>query len=181
MAVAVRRFGALLPLGIFAVLAAALGIGLTLDPHTIPSAMIGKEAPNFALPPLLDNEPGLSSADLRAGKPVLVNVFASWCVPCREEQPMLTDFARKGGVPIYGLNYKDRPEAARAFLTELGNPFARIGADRSGRVAIDWGVYGVPETYVVDGKGRIVLKHVGPLTPETLEREIRPALRKAGG
>lgn len=181
MAIAVRRFGALLPLGIFLVLAAALGIGLTLDPKTIPSAMIGREAPDFVLPPLAPGEPGLSSADLHAGKPVLVNVFASWCAPCREEQPVLMEFARRGGAPIYGLNYKDRPEAARAFLAELGNPFARIGADGSGRVAIDWGVYGVPETYVVDGKGRIVLKHVGPLTARALEQEIRPALAKAGG
>ena len=181
MAVAARRLGAFLPLGIFLGLAAALAVGLTLEPRTIPSALIDKPAPDFALPPLLPGGQGLSSADLRGGNPVLVNVFASWCVPCREEQPVLMEIARSGGVAIHGLNYKDRPEEARAFLAELGNPFGRIGADRSGRVGIDWGVYGVPETYVVDGNGRIVLKHVGPLTPEAVQEEIVPALRRAGG
>lgn len=178
MAVAARRLGALIPLGLFVALAVALAVGLRLDLTTIPSALIGKPVPDFALPPLLDGGPGLSAADLRrGGGPVLVNVFASWCVPCREEQPVLMDLARQDGVTLYAINYKDQPQAARRFLAELGNPFSRIGADRAGRVAIDWGVYGVPETYVVDGQGKIVLKHVGPLTPQAVTDEILPALK----
>ncbi len=181
MAATARRLGALIPLGIFLALALALAVGMRLDLTTIPSALIGKPVPDFALPPLLEGGQGLSAADLRGGGgPVLVNVFASWCIPCREEQPMLMDLARRGDVTLYAINYKDRPQAARQFLAELGNPFTRIGADRAGRVAIDWGVYGVPETYVVDGKGKIVLKHVGPLTPQAIADEILPALRGAG-
>jgi cytochrome c biogenesis protein CcmG/thiol:disulfide interchange protein DsbE len=180
MPVAARRLGALIPLGIFIALVVALAVGMRLDLTTIPSALIGKPVPEFALPPLLEGGQGLNAADLRrGGGPVLVNVFASWCVPCREEQPMLMDLARQDGVTLYGINYKDKPAAARQFLAELGNPFTRIGADRSGRVAIDWGVYGVPETYVVDGTGKIVLKHVGPLTPKAVTDEILPALRGA--
>lgn len=181
MAVAARRLGALIPLGIFIALVLALAVGMRLDLTTVPSALIGKPVPDFTLPPLLDGGQGLSAADLRrGGRPVLVNVFASWCMPCREEQPMLMELARRDGVTLYAINYKDKPAAARQFLAELGNPFTRIGADRSGRVAIDWGVYGVPETYVVDGKGKIVLKHVGPLTPKAITDEILPALGGAG-
>lgn len=178
MAIAARRLGALIPLGIFIALALALAIGMRLDLTTVPSALIGKPVPDFALPPLLEDGQGLSAADLRAGgAPVLVNVFASWCVPCRDEQPILMDLARRGDVTLYAINYKDQPQAARRFLADLGNPFSRIGVDRAGRVAIDWGVYGVPETYVVGRGGEIMLKHVGPLTPRVVADEILPALK----
>lgn len=155
------------------------------DPARLPSVLIGKPVPEFELPPVdgLD-VPGLSSADFGHGDVAVVNIWASWCVPCRDEHPFLVALAAQG-VPLYGLNYKDAPDAARAFLSEEGNPFARIGADRAGRVGIDWGVYGVPETFVVDGEGRIAFKHVGPLDARSFEQtllpEIASAARRSGG
>ena len=160
----------LLPAALFALLAVGFYGGLETDTTVLPSPLIDQPAPEFALPPLAGGGAGFSSADLN-GKVSLVNVFASWCVPCRAEHPVLNALAQSKRVPIYGINYKDKPEAARAWIAELGNPYKRIGAD-NGRVAIDWGVYGVPETFVVDREGRIRYKHVGPLTQADLDRKI---------
>ena len=168
------RWVFLAPLALFAVVAGYLAVGLTRDPGTLPSALLDKPAPAFALPPLLDGKPGLASSDLK-GAPVLVNVWASWCVPCRAEHPVLTRLARE--VPVFGLNYKDKADDARRFLVELGDPYQRIGTDLSGRTAIDWGVYGVPETFVVDAEGRIRHRHVGPLTDKVVTETIRPLLK----
>jgi cytochrome c biogenesis protein CcmG/thiol:disulfide interchange protein DsbE len=170
-----RRLLFLIPVLVFAGVGIGLALGLTRDPSILPSALIGKPVPEFDLPPLdgLDR-PGLASADLE-GRAVLVNVFASWCVPCRAEHPILMRLAERG-VPIYGINYKDKPDQAGAWLGELGDPFERIGADQSGRVAIDWGVYGVPETFVIDAAGRIRHKFVGPLMPQDVDKTLLPML-----
>jgi cytochrome c biogenesis protein CcmG/thiol:disulfide interchange protein DsbE len=175
-----RRLLYLVPVLVFAGVGIGLALGLTRDPSILPSALIGKEVPEFDLPPVegLDR-PGLSSADLK-GRVVLVNVFASWCVPCRAEHPLLMRLADQG-VAIYGINYKDKPDQIDAWLGELGDPFRRIGADRSGRVAIDWGVYGVPETFVIDGDGRIRHKFVGPLMPQDVDQTLLPMLAKLNG
>ena len=166
-----------IPLLLFALVGTFLAIGLTRDPSTLPSALVGKPAPAFELPPLDGRAgPGLSRADL-GGTPMLVNVFASWCVPCRMEHPLLTRLSEQG-VIVQGINYKDRPEDARAWLAELGDPFRHLGADRDGRVAIDWGVYGVPETFVIDKDGRIAYRHVGPLQPQDLTTTILPLLER---
>ena len=167
----------LLPVALFALLAIGFYGGLETDTTVLPSALIDKPAPDFALPALSGTgETGFSTADL-TGKVSLVNVFASWCVPCRAEHPVLNALAKSTQVPIYGINYKDKPEAARAWIAELGNPYTRIGAD-DGRVGIEWGVYGVPETFVVDRQGRIRYKHVGPLTRDDLDRKILPLIAK---
>ena len=156
------KLGYLLPVGVFLVIAIGLGIGLTRDPSTLPSALIDKPVPTFELPPLLATNPeGLTSEDLK-GKVQLLNVFASWCGPCRVEHPILMKLAADG-VPIQGLNYKDQSADATSFLLELGDPYEKIGADANGRVGIEWGVYGVPETFVIDAEGKIRHKHVGPL------------------
>ena len=167
-----RRWWFALPVVIFAGLAAGLYYGLQNDNESLPSALIDQPAPAFQLPPLPGHEPGFSSADLQ-GHVSLVNTFASWCTPCRAEHPVLQALAATKRVPIYGIDYKDKAEAARAWIAELGNPYARIGID-DGRVGIDWGVYGVPETFVVDRSGRIRYKHVGPLTEADLTRTILP-------
>jgi DsbE subfamily thiol:disulfide oxidoreductase len=150
------------------------------DPSELPSAMIDKPAPDFTLPALVEDRPGLARADL-AGKPALVNFFASWCVPCRLEHATLSGFAASGRVPVLGIAYKDKPEDSKRFLAELGDPYQRIGVDAEGRTAIDFGVYGVPETYIVDAAGAIRFRWVGPLTPEALEHEILPRLAALGG
>jgi cytochrome c biogenesis protein CcmG/thiol:disulfide interchange protein DsbE len=173
---AVRKTGRgwlyLLPVGLFALLAAGFYVGLGADSKVLPSALIDQPAPEFALPPLHDGEPGFATADLR-GQVSLVNTFASWCAPCRAEHRVLTALAATKRVPIYGIDYKDRREAAQAWIAELGNPYTRIGTD-DGRVGIAWGVYGVPETFIVDRAGRIRYKHVGPLTEADLARTILP-------
>jgi cytochrome c biogenesis protein CcmG, thiol:disulfide interchange protein DsbE len=170
-----KRLLFILPALVFVVVGVGLAIGLTRDPSVLPSALIDREVPAFELPPIEGGEgPGFSSADLQ-GQVALVNVFASWCVPCRVEHPLLMALAEQG-VAIYGINYKDPPGQALSWLEELGDPFVKIGADRSGRVAIDWGVYGVPETFVVDREGRIRHKHVGPLMARDLERDLLPLL-----
>jgi cytochrome c biogenesis protein CcmG/thiol:disulfide interchange protein DsbE len=168
-------------LGAAAVLAVFL-LGLQREDggRELPSALIGKPAPEFELPPLYAGEPGLSTADMKAPGVKLVNVWASWCVPCRAEHAKITELAAMG-LTVHGLNYKDTEEGAKKFLAELGNPFARIGADRSGRVGIEWGVYGVPETFVIDGEGRIVYKHIGPIQGSDIEKKILPAVEKARG
>lgn len=171
------RLVLLLPLALFGVLAAAFYWDLRNNDERLPSTLIGKQVPEFALPPIEGRQDGLSSADLQ-GQVSLVNVWASWCVPCRTENPLLVELAEAGTVPIYGINYKDDPEEALAFLEELGDPFTRIGADRSGRVAIDWGVYGLPETFVIDAEGRIAYKHVGPFDRRVFENDILPVVRR---
>jgi cytochrome c biogenesis protein CcmG/thiol:disulfide interchange protein DsbE len=147
---------------------------LNRDPELVPSALIGKPVPLFTLPPVMGGKLGLASSDLKGG-PSLVNVFASWCALCRAEHPLLLDLKEEGIVQIHGLNYKDRPQDAAKWLSELGNPYARTGADIDGRVAIDWGVYGVPETFV-SSEGKILYKHVGPVTAEALNQTILPLL-----
>lgn len=173
-----KRALALLPLLLFAVLAGWVAVPLFegSDPSVLPSALINREAPDFTLPPLPGREAGFGREDL-GGRPVLVNVFASWCTPCLAEHPVLTRLAREEGVTIYGINYRDEPAAAAAWLDRHGNIYERIGADRDGRVAIDWGVYGVPETFVVDAQARIRYRHAGPLTPEIVADELMPLLR----
>lgn len=181
-----RRLAVILPLAIFLSLTAlfivALGSG---DPSRIPSALVGKPIPDFALGPLdgLQRDgrpvPGFARGDLSAGKVSVVNVWASWCVPCREEHPLLAELEDQPGFNLYGLNYKDNISAARRFLGANGNPFRAVGVDADGRTAIDFGVYGVPETFVIDGAGRIAYKHVGPLTKESIEQKLMPAVAKA--
>lgn len=154
------------------------------DPATIPSALIGKPAPDLTLPPLdaLTRDgaqiPGFSRADLAAGEVTVVNMWASWCAPCRVEHPVLMSLSGEG-VRMFGLNYKDNPENARRFLGGLGNPFEKVGVDAAGRAAIEWGVYGVPETFVVDGKGRVAFKHVGPITDQAGLTRLKSEIEKA--
>ena len=171
------RLVLLLPLAVFGLLGAAFYWGLWNNDARLPSTLIDKAVPEFALAPIEGRQDGLSSADLQ-GQVSLVNVWASWCVPCRMENPLLVELAEAGILPIYGINYKDAPEEALAFLNELGDPFTRIGVDRSGRVAIDWGVYGLPETFVIDAEGRIAYKHVGPFDRRALEEDILPVVRR---
>ena len=165
------------PLAIFAVIAAFLGVGLTLNPREIPSPLIGKPVPEFRLEPVKGRTLGLASNDLR-GEVSIVNVFASWCVECRAEHPLWMQIRSEGGVPLHGLNYKDRPEDAARWLDELGDPYTRTGADLNGRVGIDWGVYGVPETFVVDKRGMIRHKVIGAVTRKTLDEKLLPLVRK---
>ena len=171
------RLAGYIPLLVFFVMVVFFAIGLTLTPRDVPSPLIGKPVPEFSLPPVKGRTLGLASADLR-GQVSLVNVFASWCVACREEHPILMELGRKGTVAIHGLNYKDKPDDAQAWLDQLGDPYTRTGADISGRVAIDWGVYGVPETFVIDRDGRIAHKHIGAITPEALRKTIMPIIDK---
>lgn len=179
---ATSRLMYLIPVAVFLALGVALAWGLTRNPREIPSALIGKPAPEFALPPVQGRTLGLSSTHLN-GEVSLVNVFASWCTACREEHPLFMELEENGVVPIHGLNYKDRPADAARWLDTLGDPYTRTGADRDGRVGIDWGVYGVPETFVVSRDGRIAYKHIGAVTPEVLRTKILPlveALRRGG-
>ncbi|MBN8921123.1 MAG: DsbE family thiol:disulfide interchange protein [Rhizobiales bacterium] len=179
-----RRLAVLLPLAGFLALASLfffrLGAG---DPERLPSALIGRAAPALALPPLdglaQDGKPvpGLDPAAFR-GSVSIVNVWASWCVPCHDEAPILMRMAQDTGIRLVGISYKDQPENARRFLGRYGNPFAAVGVDPQGRASIEWGVYGVPETFVVDRAGRIAFKLVGPITPENLERTLKPEIAK---
>ena len=166
--------------GIIPVAASALlGVFLwsLLNPAPdLPSALVGKPVPEFTLPPITGRADGFQTTDLR-GRVALVNIFASWCVPCRAEHPLITELSRSGVVPIYGINYKDKPENALAWLKELGDPYTRIGADADGRAAIEFGAYGVPETYVVDAEGIIVYRVVGPLTGAALDQTVLPLIR----
>lgn len=172
-----RRLLVVLPLAGTIVIGAVLAWSLTRNPREIPSALVGKPVPAFDLPAVEGRTAGLSSTDL-AGEVSLVNVFASWCTACREEHPLFMVLKAEGAVPIHGLNYKDKPADAAEWLDKLGDPYTRTGADRDGRVAIDWGVYGVPETFVVSAEGRIVHKHIGPLTSRDLDKTILPLVRR---
>ncbi len=174
-----RRVLFVVPVALLLGIAVLFAIGLRHDPSIVPSVLIDKPAPQFDLPPLRDGQPGLATADL-TDQVALVNVFASWCIPCRVEHPLFMRLAETDEVPIYGINYKDAPADAKRWLAELGDPYARIGADRNGRAGIEWGVYGVPETFVVDGTGTIRFKQVGPLTPQVLENTILPLVRELG-
>lgn len=166
----------ILPLALFVGLVVFLAIGLGRDPHEVPSPLINKPAPAFQLPQL--HEPGKTfSVQEMRGKVWLLNVWASWCVSCREEHPLLLDLARSGSVPLYGLNYKDQRADAIAWLNELGDPYLVSAADLDGRVGIDYGVYGAPETYLIDRDGVIRFKHIGPLTPEVIQGKLLPLAR----
>jgi cytochrome c biogenesis protein CcmG/thiol:disulfide interchange protein DsbE len=168
----------LLPPAIFAALAAAFVLGMGRDdPEALPSALTGRKAPPVALEPLA-GLPGFDDAALRDGEVKMVNYWASWCAPCRVEHPHLEALAEEGW-PIYGINYKDDPAKALAFLEELGNPYVAVAADDTGRTALDWGVYGVPETYVLAGDGTVILRFAGPITERVLDSRIRVALEEA--
>ncbi len=170
----------LLPPAIFALLAGLFAAGMFRDdPEALPSALEGQPAPPVVLTKLGPGEP-FTDADLRLAGVKLVNYWASWCAPCRIEHPVLMEI-EASGIPVYGINYKDDPAKALGFLAELGDPYAAIGADASGRTALDWGVYGVPETYVIDGEGVIRLRFAGPITRQIFEKRIRPAIEAAGG
>lgn len=174
---ALRQVRFLLPVLVFAGLAVAFAVGLTLRPNEVPSALIGDAAPRFELPPVKGRSLGLSDKDLQ-GEVSLVNVFASWCAECRVEHPILMKLAKDGVVPIHGFNYKDKPDDASRWLDNLGDPYTRTGADLDGRVGIEWGVYGVPETFVIDRSGRIAYKHIGALNPRVLNDTVLPLVER---
>ena len=161
----------------FAALVVVLGIGLTLKPREVPSPLIGKSAPAFTLPLLHDQAKTFSTREM-VGRVWMLNVWASWCPPCLEEHPVITELARSGPAPIVGLNYKDARDDALAWLKRNGDPFLASAHDPAGRVGLEYGVYGVPETYVIDKEGVIRYKHIGPLTPEAAAKKVRPLLDK---
>ena len=163
----------LLPLGIFVALVLLLGVGLSLNPREVPSPLIGKPAPAFQLPQLHQPEQTFAPGELK-GKVWILNVWASWCAACRDEHPVLTDLARSGLAPVFGLNYKDKRDEALAWLKRYGDPYQASVFDADGRVGIDYGVYGVPETYVIDKLGVIRYKRIGPVTPEIVQKKIAP-------
>ncbi len=177
---ATRRWIYFLPLAVFLALAGVFALQLFAgDPSKLPSALIGKPVPVTELPAIEGSDiPGLSPAAFTGTRVAVVNVFASWCAPCHQEHPLLMALARDTRFPIYGINQKDNPENARRFLGRLGNPYRAVGADKDGRMSIEWGVYGVPETFVV-ADGRIVFKHVGPLTEESIRGRLLPEIEKA--
>jgi cytochrome c biogenesis protein CcmG/thiol:disulfide interchange protein DsbE len=182
-----RRLGVLIPFVLFLALVSLFYFRLYAgDPQQLPSALIGREAPEFTLPPVegLKNAdgsavPGLARADLGNGHVTVLNIFGSWCAPCRDEHVLLTRLARMNRVRLVGLAWKDEPANTLKFLNELGNPFAAVGVDQTGRAAIDWGVYGVPETFVIGTNGRIAYKHIGPLTEASLTDILLPEIDKA--
>ena len=168
-----------LPLIALVALVAVFALSINRDPNLVRSVLIDKPAPAFTMAAVPDlGVPGFDTAALK-GEVTVVNVFASWCIPCRDEHPLLVALKDVTGVRVFGINQSDAPENARAFLAELGNPYDAVGADRDRRVSIDWGVYGVPETFVVDAEGVITFKHVGPLTPKAIEAELLPAIEAA--
>jgi cytochrome c biogenesis protein CcmG, thiol:disulfide interchange protein DsbE len=177
----------LLPFLAFVGIAVSFGFALkTAEPSKIPSTLIGRVVPQSEFPPIegLASEssgsvPGFTSADLAKGKVTIVNFWASWCAQCVEEHPLLDKLAATSGAELYGVNYKDTTVAARRYLGRYGNPYEAIGTDTNGRTAIDWGVYGMPETFVIDGKGMIVYKHVGPLSEDAVAAKVMPAIEKA--
>jgi cytochrome c biogenesis protein CcmG, thiol:disulfide interchange protein DsbE len=176
-----RRLPYLLPIALFLALVAYFALALRpgRDPSTLPSALIDQPAPDFDLGGLA-GAPGLSRATL-GGHAAIVNFFASWCVPCRAEHPLLMRLAEQDHAPLFGIAYKDKPEDAARVLAELGDPYRRVGLDETGRTFIDFGAYGVPETYLIDSTGHIRYRHVGPLDRDTIERELLPHLKEIGG
>lgn len=175
-----RRLLLLLPVLVFAGLAALFWKGLSGDPSTLPSTLINKSVPAFTLPAVAElNVPGLSDGDLKTGKVTVVNIWASWCGPCRTEHPLLMELSKRGDITLVGINNKDEPANAARFLGALGQPFAKVGADTKGRVTIDWGGYGVPETFIVDGAGLIRYKLVGPLSAQMLTTTFDTEIKKA--
>jgi cytochrome c biogenesis protein CcmG/thiol:disulfide interchange protein DsbE len=178
MKAGLRNLLFILPVLLFVALAAYFALALRSgDPHELPSALLNKEAPQFALA-------GLTGAgvarDALKGGPVLINFFASWCVPCRIEHPLLMRLSEQDHVPLYGIDYKDQPADAQKLLTQFGDPYRAIGMDRDGRVGLDFGVYGVPETYVLDSAGHIRKRFVGPLTAQQVDQELLPLLKQLG-
>jgi cytochrome c biogenesis protein CcmG/thiol:disulfide interchange protein DsbE len=180
-----RRLVVLIPLALFLGLALLFIIRLSAgDPSRIPSALIGRQAPQTDLPPIAGLQqdgkpvPGLDAASFK-GSVTVLNVWASWCVPCHDEAPLLVELAGDKRIRVAGINYKDQPDNARRFLGRYGNPFAANGADSNGRASIEWGVYGVPETFIVGHDGRIAYKLIGPITPENLETVLKPQIEKA--
>ena len=169
-----------IPIIVFAVVVVFLYAGLGRNPREVPSPLIDKPAPAFQLPTLHDDRKALSLADMK-GQVWLLNVWASWCAACQVEHPLLVELARQNVVPIVGLNYKDKPHEAKAWLGKLGDPYVASVADRDGRVGIDYGVYGVPETFVIDANGLIRYKQIGPVTADSLRRKIMPLVRKLQG
>ncbi|MBL8906939.1 MAG: DsbE family thiol:disulfide interchange protein [Rhizobiales bacterium] len=180
-----RSWLPLLPLIAFLGLAAIFWHGLSGDPSEIPSVLVNKPVPDFSLAPvpglMRDGQPvpGFASQDLKQGELSVVNVWASWCAPCRQEHPLLMALAQRSDIRVYGINQKDVPENAVRFLGSLGQPFAAVGADSSGRVSLDWGVYGVPETFIVDGQGIIRFKWIGPLSETAIREVLLPEIDKA--
>ena len=170
-----KRF--LLPLAIFVVMVGFLAVGLTLNPREVPSPLVGKAAPDFSLPQLHESDKLFSPKDL-AGKVWLLNFWASWCNGCKEEHPVLMQIAKSGEVPIYGVDYKDTREEALTWLRRWGNPYPLVAVDEAGRVGINYGVYGVPETYVIDKAGKIRYKQIGPVDQDILEKKILPLVRE---
>ncbi len=170
----------LIPLAVFLILAAFLAKGLKLDPREVPSPLIGKPAPGFALTRLDDAGTTLRREDL-LGRVWILNVWASWCGACRDEHPLLVEFSRRKIVPVYGLNYKDARGDGMAWLARFGNPYEASLFDQDGRVGIDYGVYGVPETFIIDKQGTVRMKHIGPLTPEVIQTRIEPLLKELNG
>ncbi|MFT6658596.1 DsbE family thiol:disulfide interchange protein [Maritalea sp.] len=169
----------LIPLIITGGLFALFASQISKDSTLLPSALLNKPAPQFELEPIEGHDqPGFSTADL-IGQITVVNVFASWCVPCRQEHEFILEMSKRDDLKVYGINYNDQPENARAFLAELGNPYDRIGSDRNRRVSLDWGVYGIPETYLVNQDGLIVYKHTGPISAQSFENSVIPAIEKA--
>jgi cytochrome c biogenesis protein CcmG/thiol:disulfide interchange protein DsbE len=170
----------LVPMGLFLGLLGFLFVGLGLNPSEVPSPLIGKPAPAFQLTRLDDPAKTVGREDL-LGKVWMLNVWASWCAPCREEHPLVIDIAKRKLVPVYGLNYKDQTRAALGWLANLGDPYTATLVDADGRVGIDFGVYGVPETFIIDGQGIIRFKHTGPLTPDVVRTRIEPLLKELQG
>jgi cytochrome c biogenesis protein CcmG/thiol:disulfide interchange protein DsbE len=170
----------LIPLLLFLVIAAFLGIGLGLDPKEVPSPLVGKPTPTLSLPSLHDPARIVTTEDFK-GKPWMLNVWATWCVSCRAEHRLLVALSKHNDIPIVGLDYKDEADAAKAWLEQLGNPYVVTAFDEKGRVAIDWGVYGTPETYVIDKDGIIRYKQIGPINGEVMQNKILPLIEKLQG
>lgn len=172
------RWMIFVPPAVFGVLVGLFFTGMFReDPDGLPSTMVGRQAPALAVTQM-EGAPLTTDAALREPGLKLVNFWASWCAPCRVEHPFLVELSQDG-IPIHGINYKDKPDQAQGFLTELGNPYATMGADSTGRTAIEWGVYGVPETYLIDATGKVLLRHAGPITRQEFERVIKPAIEAA--
>jgi cytochrome c biogenesis protein CcmG/thiol:disulfide interchange protein DsbE len=170
----------LLPVALFGLLVVVLFIGLGKDPTRVPSPLVGKSAPEFTLPLLEDPARTLSRQDLM-GRISLVNIWGTWCAGCRQEHDTLLTLASDSGIPIFGINWKDDPELAREWLEVLGNPYAAVGVDADGRAAIDWGVYGAPETFLIGPDGTVLYKHIAPITPEVWREEFLPRITAAAG